>query len=287
MSLPLALYVLLVAAAVLAPLRWAIASYLVLSTVDFYTGYSGIGILNALKGLIYPVFLLWRLHAYSGHGKMIVAPIAWLLLVSYVGIASFSSLFPLSAAKLVVEMIGSFLICLAFLRATKGGCLTPSVVLPVTFGAIAVGILRSIFAPSYGDSPDRFTGFTSAQTFAALLAALFALALCSGGLKLWVRATSCAAIAAAMLLDGSRVWLLGLFMMPVLALAISAAPSWLKICTVGLTMLICVALVAASDRVLDFLALESRSNRVAAIITALYEGDQKASGLGTLLSGAS
>jgi O-antigen ligase len=283
MSLPLALYVILLAAAIVAPLRWAIASYLVLSTVDFYTGYSGIGILNALKGLVYPVFLLWRLRAYSGHGKTIVAPVAWLLLVSYVGVASFWSVFPLSAVKLVGEMLGSFLICLAFLRATKGGYLSPSIVLPVTFGAIAVAILRSIFAPGYGDSPDRFTGFTSAQTFAALLAALFALALCSGGLKLWVRVTACVAIAIAMVLDGSRVWLLGLLLMLVLALAISAAPSWLKICSVGVAVLMCVALVAGSDRVLGFLALESRSNRIAAIITAVYEGDRKASGLGTFL----
>jgi O-antigen ligase/polysaccharide polymerase Wzy-like membrane protein len=283
MSLPLALYVALLAAAVLAPLRWAIASYLVLSTVDFYTGYSGIGILNALKGLAYPIVLLWRLRAYSGHAKTIVAPIAWLLLASYAGIASFWSVFPLSAAKLVGEMIGSFLICLAFLRATKGGYLTPSVVLPVTFGAIAVGVLRSIFAPSYSDSPDRFTGFTSAQTFAALLAALFALALCSESLKLWMRATLCAATAAAMVLNGSRVWLLGLLMILVLALAISTAPSWLKICSVGLSVLMCVGLIAASERVLGFLALESRSNRVAAIIIALYEGDRKASGLGTFL----
>jgi O-antigen ligase len=283
MTLPLALYVILLAAAVLAPLRWAIASYLVLSTIDFYTGYSGIGILNALKGLAYPLFLLWRLRAYSGHGKTIVAPIAWLVLVTYVGIASFWSVFPLSAAKLAGEMIGSFLICLAFLRATKAGYLTPSVVLPVTFGAIAVGVLRSLFAPSYGDSPDRFTGFTSAQTFAALLAALFALALCSSGLKLWVRATVCVSIATAMVLNGSRVWLLGLLVMLVLALVISAAPAWTKICTVGFAVLIGVALVAASDSILSFLAHQSRSSRVAAIITALYEGDQKSSGLGTFL----
>ena len=281
MSLPLALYVILLAAAVLAPLRWAIASYLVLSTVDFYTGYSGIGILNAIKGLVYPVFLLWRLRAYSGHGKTIVAPVAWLLLVSYVGIASFWSVFPLSAVKLVGEMIGSFLICLAFLRAAKGGYLTPSIVLPVTFGALAVAMLHSLFAPGYGDSPDRFTGFTSAQTFAAVLAALFALALCSGVLKPWVRVTACVTIAAAMVLNGSRVWLLGLLAMLAIALAISAAPAWTKICTVAFAVLIGVALVAGSDSVLTFLAHQSRSSRVAAIITALYEGDLKSSGLGT------
>jgi hypothetical protein len=44
-----------------------------------------------------------------------------------------------------------------------------------------------------------------------------------------------------------------------------------------------VALVAGSDSILSFLAHQSRSSRVAAIITALYDGDQKSSGLGTFL----
>jgi O-antigen ligase len=283
MNLPLALYVALLAVAVFAPLRWAIASYLLLASVDFYTGYTGIGILNALKGLAYPIFLLWRLRAYSGHSKTIVAPAAWLLLVSYVAVASFWSLFPLSAVKLVAEMIGSFLVCLAFLRASKGGYLTPAIVLPVTVGAIALGVLRSLFAPSYADTPDRFTAFTSAQTFAALLAALFALALCSERLKPWLRVTTCTAIASAMVLNGSRVWLLGMLIMLILALGISSAPAWLKICSAGLTVLMGVALVAASDPVFSFLAQKARSNRVAGIITAIDEGDRKAAGMGTFL----
>jgi O-antigen ligase len=180
-------------------------------------------------------------------------------------------------------MLGSFLICLAFLRAAKGGYLGPSVVLPATFGALAIAVVRSLFAPNAGDSPDRFTAFTAAQPFAALLAALFALALCSGALKLWVRVTVCVAIAAAMVFNGSRVWLLGLLIMLVLALAISSVPSWVKICSVGLTVLMGVAVVAASDGILGFLEQQSHSNRVAAIITALHEGDRKSAGLGTFL----
>ncbi|HEY3453479.1 MAG TPA: O-antigen ligase family protein [Bryobacteraceae bacterium] len=283
MNLPLALYIVLLTAAGLAPLRWALAAYLTLATVDFYTGYGGIGILNALKGLVFPAVLLWRLRAYSGHTKPIVAPIAWLLLVSYVAIASFWSLFPLSAAKLAGEMIGSFLICLAFLRATKGEYLTPSIVLPATAGVLAVAILRSAFLPGYGDTPDRFTGFTSAQTFAALLAALFALALCSSRLRPSVRVVTCTVIAAAMVLNGSRVWLLGLLLMLILALVLSSVATWFKICSLGLAVLLGVAMVAASEPIFRFLAQESRSNRIAALITAIDEGDRKAAGLGTFL----
>ncbi|MGH9693813.1 MAG: hypothetical protein ACRD5Z_06720, partial [Bryobacteraceae bacterium] len=44
-----------------------------------------------------------------------------------------------------------------------------------------------------------------------------------------------------------------------------------------------VSIVAGSDRILGFLAQQSRANRVAAIITAFHEGDRKSAGLGTFL----
>src|SRR5471032_2375628 len=122
--LPIVLFSVLFAIAIFAPIRWSIVAYVILSTVYFNAGDKGVGILNTLKGLGYPVVLLWRLRMYAGHGKVVMAPIAWLLLIAYAGIASFWSLFPLAAVKLTIEMFGSFLICLAFMRATKAGFLT-------------------------------------------------------------------------------------------------------------------------------------------------------------------
>ncbi len=90
-----------------------------LSAVDFYSGDDGIGIMNTLKGIGYPIVLLWRLKLYAGHGKVVLAPVAWLFSLIYAGIAGFWSLFPLSAAKLTVEMLGSFLICLALCALPK------------------------------------------------------------------------------------------------------------------------------------------------------------------------
>jgi len=81
----------------------------------------------------------------------------------------------------------------------------------------------------------------------------------------------------------SRVWLLGLLLILILALVLSSVAMWLKICSLGLAVLLGLAMVAASEPIFRFLAQESRSNRVAALITAIDEGDRKAAGLGTFL----
>ncbi len=143
LDVQLLLWAILFSIAVLAPLRWSFAAYLVLSVVDFYSGDSGVGSLNTVRGLIFPLYLLWRLRSHAGHRKSLAAPVAFLLFLVYVAIGSVWSLFPLSAAKLVLQLAGSFLICMAFLRGAKAGYLTPSVVPAVTAGVLAIGLIRT------------------------------------------------------------------------------------------------------------------------------------------------
>jgi O-antigen ligase len=281
MNLPLALYLVLFAIALVAPLRWALISYLVLSTVDFYSGNSGIGALNAAKGLGIPLLLLWRLRKHAGHDRLTVAPLAWLAFVFYIAIASIWSLFPLSAIKLVGEMLGTFLICMTFLRASKAGILSPSIVVPVTIGALIIGILRTTFMPSYGDETTRFTGFTSAQEYAAFLASLYAVALCSKTIRPAIRIMICALLIAAILLDGSRIWTIGLVTMSLTGLLISETRAWVKIYGIAFLILAGVAFVAESDAIIDVLNNHARSNRVAAAVVAIYQGNERSDGLGT------
>jgi hypothetical protein len=280
--LPLVLFFVLFAVALFAPVRWSIVAYIMLSAVDFSSGDSGIGILNALKGLGYPLVLMWRLKNYAGHGKVVLAPVMWLLLIVYAGIAAFWSLFPLSAAKLTAEMLGSFLICLAFMRATKAGFLTPSsILIPATIGVLALGVLRGLLLPNWGDSPYRFTGFTTAQGYASLLAALFALALGARTLRSWARWLLCLSLFVAVVLDGSRIYVLGLIVSTLVALLISYARPWLKIFGVASIVLLVVALVAEKEVLLQLISQGARSNRVADTINAVYEGNFRSTGLGT------
>jgi hypothetical protein len=282
--LPVILFCVLFAIAIFAPLRWSLVAYIMLSAVDFYSGDNSIGIMNAMKGIGYPIVLLWRLKHYAGHGKVVLAPVAWLLLVIYAGIAGFWSLFPFSAMKLTVEMFGSFLICLAFMRATKAGFLTPSSILvPATIGVLAIGVMRSVFLPNWGDSPYRFTGFTTAQGYASLLAALFAMALGARTLRSFVRWAVCLTLFTAVVLDGSRIYVIGLILSTVVALLVSYSRPWLKIMGVSSIVLLVVALAAEKDVLLHLIAEGARMNRVADTINAVYEGNMRSTGVGTVM----
>jgi hypothetical protein len=282
--LPVILFCALFAIAVFAPLRWSLVAYVMLSAVDFYSGDAGVGVMNVLKGIGYPIVLLWRLRYYAGHGKVVLAPVAWLLLVVYAGLAGFWSLFPLSAAKLTVEMLGSFLICMAFIRATKAGFLTPSsILIPAAIGVLALGVLRGIFLPNWGDSPYRFTGFTPAQAYASLLAALFAMALGARTLHSVVRWLLCITLFTAVVLNGSRIYVMGLIASTIVALLISYSRPWLKMLGVASIILTLVALVAEKDLLLGMISQGARSNRVADTINAIYEGNMRSSGVGTYL----
>lgn len=276
------IYIVLATAVVLLPVRWALVAYILLSTVDFRTTGNHVDILNALKALALPLYLLWRLRKYSGHRRVILAPIAWVLLAIYAGIASSWSFYPLLSFKLIGHMMGSLVICCVFLRASKGPELQPSLVVPVTIGVICIAALRSIFAPHYADEAARFTTFSTAQAFAALLVALYCIALCSKALHPAARICMCCLLPAVLVLDGSRIWAFGLLMSSVLALVISNIRTWVKLCALGLVIVIAATVIGGSDTIVRFLSRHAQSNRIAAAITAAYIGDTNSAGLGTL-----
>jgi hypothetical protein len=280
--LPLVLYFILLAIAFFAPLRWSIVAFIMISAVDFYSDNTGVGVLNAVKGIGYPIVLLWRLKKYAGHGKVIVAPVAWIVFVCYVAAASFWSIFPLSAVKLVIELSASFVIGLAFMRASKGGYLTPAkILIPATLGVLLIGVLRTTFLPWWGDSPSRFSGFTTAQAYASLLASLYALSLGTKNQHPLIRWGLCAMLFAATVADGSRIWVIGLLMSTVVGLLVSNTGTWLKIFGLAAIVLFVVAAIAAKEPIIRFIAQSARSNRVADTITAVYEGNSRSTGLGT------
>src|SRR5579884_1065331 len=101
MLIPLTLYIVLTCVVLFAPLRWAIPAYLLLTCTDFQGTRDSIGLLNAFRGFVVPIYLMWRLREYAGHRTIILAPVFWALLIVYAGMACFWSYFPVSALKLV------------------------------------------------------------------------------------------------------------------------------------------------------------------------------------------
>ena len=57
---PFFLYIALFLATLVAPLRWSIIAFLVLSNIDLGSLNASIGILNTAKAMVLPVILLWR-----------------------------------------------------------------------------------------------------------------------------------------------------------------------------------------------------------------------------------
>jgi len=281
--IPIVLYAVLFIIAVFAPLRWSLIAYLILSTIDLgtSTARSDIGAFNVAKGMILPLYLLWRLRDQAGHSEVILAPIAWCGLAVYAGIAASWSLYPMFAIKLVGHMLGSFVICLVFLRATKAGYIHLSSVLPVTIGALAMAIIKTTFMPWFGGETDRFTAFASAQSFAAFLTALYCVALCATSLRLGIRIVLCIALASAVVFDGSRIYILGITIATLLFVLISAAETWIKIYSFALTIILVAVVIAEADTVMRMIARKANSNRIANAITASYQGDTKGTGLGT------
>lgn len=263
------------------PLRWSVFAFLCLSVIDFEGGLNGIALFNVLKGVLLPAYLLWRLRRYSGHNSLPIAPVAWLLLICYIGIASTWSVFPDSAHKLVIQMIGTFMIACVYIRATKANFLSPRTAVALVPVCFALGMFRWAFYPDWADGRARFTTFTSAQEFAAFLAALYCIVLCGKGLRTSTRVITCSAIAAMLVMDGSRIWFVGVVVGTLLSLLLSRGQAWLKMCALAVLVCLLMILVASSDYFFKYMAANAPSNRIASTVTAIHQGNTRGVGLGT------
>ncbi len=282
MIIVLTLYIIFTFIALFAPLRWAIIAYLLLSCVDFPGNRDSIGLLNAFRGFAVPIYLLWRLRKQAGHRSIVLAPVAWGLLIVYAGIASFWSYFPTSALKLVGHMTGSLLIGFVFARAAKGGFLTSKTVVPVTIGGILIALSQFIYLHDWTSEQSRFSAFTPAQSFAAFISALFCMGLCAPRLAVRTRAWLCSALGISIIFNGSRIWFLGLIIATLIAFVISGVRAWAKILTLGGVILAGCFLVIVRAQLSQMIQDVAPSNRIVAAALAAYQGNMQSEGLGTL-----
>ena len=280
-NLPILLYVVLFLAALLAPLRWSIVAFLLLSNIDLGSLDSSIGAMNTAKAMVLPVLMLWRFRAYAGHGKIGTAPVAWGLLIVYIAVASAWSQFPAFAIKLIGHLLGSLIICLMLIRATKGGYLTAKILLPVSIGTLGIATIHWFFLHDWGGETERFTTFAGAQSFAAFVTALYCAALSLKSLRLALRVTLCTVLFFSVLLNGSRIWIIGLFASTLLAIFVSEAKTLVKALTLALTLIVGALSIADLDGIMDLIAQQASSNRIAEAVTDIYGGNFRASGLGT------
>lgn len=262
-------------------LRWSVVALLCISAIDYGGGRGTFASYNVAKGILLPAILLWRTRAWSGHSKILLAPAAWLLLMGYICIASFWSLFPESAVKLVGEMLGTFLTVMVLIRAAKARELTAQTAVYGALGALFLGLCATFITHGWGDETDRFSAFMSAQGYASFLVGLYCVILCGRGIATWVRVVVCVLIVWALIKDGSRTWFLGLVLATAMSVMLSRGRAWFKICSAALSVGLIAAMVGGADSVFGFLSKSAAGNRIAAAVTAAYQGDTYAAGLGT------
>src|SRR5678809_700389 len=107
--------------------RWAVVAWLIMGNLDA-TGSSelsssGFGVINAVKGLLLPLYLWWRLRKAPSEVSATVPARLWLILTVYAAFAALWSPFPIPAVKLVGNMIGLLLSLAVVERSARLGLL--------------------------------------------------------------------------------------------------------------------------------------------------------------------
>jgi hypothetical protein len=164
----------------LAPPRWAILAWLVMGNLDA-TGpgqsVSEAGVLNAVKSLGVPLWLIWRLRQTPGSVHTTPTARLWMILTLYAATCTLWSPFQLG------NMVGIFLAFVVLERAARRGLLNSTVLLSLMTTSLLLAVVQTYYfgGASYGfdgpDQPSRLSSFISAQQFAAFLVAFLALVL--------------------------------------------------------------------------------------------------------------
>ena len=189
---------------VFAPPRWAVLAWLIMGNLDT-TGpsssvSSAVGWMNAAKGSLLPLYVWWRLRRTPSDILTSLPAKLWLLLIVYVGLATIWSPFPLAAAKLIGNMIGTLLTFIVLEKAARSGLVNSRAIVILIAASLGLGILQTFYfgGVSYGfdgfGRSSRFSSFVSAQQYAAYLVAFLALALWHPHFRLLARLCLIAAV---------------------------------------------------------------------------------------------
>ena len=267
--------------ALFAPIRWAILAWLVMGNLDA-TGpgqspTETLGWLNAVKSIVIPLCLWWRLRGESSQLLTTVPARLWIALTAYAMVATIWSPFPLAAAKLVGNMIGIALTLVVLEKACRAGLLNAKALTLLILASLALGVTQTYYygGAGYGfdgfDQPSRFSSFVAAQQYAAFLVCFIAVLLWQPGLSFIKRSCLGLAVLAALLLNRSRIWFLG-------AVVVVIVHSWYSsrrifgLAALGASTAVLGVMLVMSIARIDGIEIQDSSNRILATATALATG---------------
>jgi hypothetical protein len=283
------LFWILLPCVLVAPLRWAILAWLIMGNLDAtgptLTVSSDVGWINATKGILLPLYLWFRLRKTPSEIQYSLPLKLWTALAIYAGVASFWSPFPMAAAKLVGNMAGILLMIIVLEKAARCNLINCRTINILIVASLGLASLQTFYfgGAVYGfdgvDQPSRFSSFVSAQQYTAFLVAFLAAVLWDRRSGVWTRSLLILSIAAAIVLNGSRTWFFGAFLVFVVY-------AWLSFKNVVVYLPIAAATVslgllfALNLNPMESDPLFDSSSRIAATFSALATGEDTARNVG-------
>jgi hypothetical protein len=269
--------------------RWAVVAWLIMGNLDA-TGSSelsssGFGVINAVKGLLLPLYLWWRLRKAPSEVSATVPARLWLILTVYAAFAALWSPFPIPAVKLVGNMIGLLLSLAVVERSARLGLLRANTLAPLIVASLGLGILQTYYyqgaqyAFDGSDQPLRFSSFIAAQQYGAYLVAFLAIILWLKGFSAALRCALGSCLCIALVLNGSRTWFFGAAIVLMLYLWLSARKLFALAMFAIATISVAVLLLLNLTRV-DFDVLPTASSRILATMSAIVTGEDTANNAG-------
>jgi hypothetical protein len=185
--IPWILFVLLCVLALQRSPRVAIPAIILLCNFDMSSGTaasSALGLANAVKSLFLPGLALVR---FGGiRPRAIVAdPLGrwWTLFCGVALIACLWSPVPLSAAKMISYLVGYLLLFGLLKRAWQQNWVEARTVFVILLCSVVIAVIQTSFAGNYfgtlEELADRFTSFSSPQSFSAFIVCCFVIVLFS------------------------------------------------------------------------------------------------------------
>jgi hypothetical protein len=196
------------------PIRWAFLSLLLLMQVDVvapeFVGTSSVGWENAVKVLVLPALVLWRvLPPESRRSIWTRSARFWMAFTCYVALAGIWSPYKLATAKMVGYLLCYFLLFWAFYWGWKRGYVDTGLVSLALWGTLGLACFQSFILGNPVDPWDgRFSSFCWPQAFGPGLVSVLALMLFrEGRIRFrWAAVTGCLA---ALVMSGSRLAFFG------------------------------------------------------------------------------
>lgn len=259
-------------------LEWSLLAYLLIAHLDMsgpeWASASSIGWENTVKIIALPTVLLLRTRLKAW--RLVKGSIAfriWMAFGLYAVVASLWTPFPVSAIKLIGYLYSYTVTFLVFAYAfSKDRTAMYKIVLRGLWFSLLLAVLQTYFLGNFfGTSEDRFTSFSSPQSFAAYLVCGLALVLLGaehGVKKLSLGFFVCFVVMMALLLNGSNTMFLG--MLIVITFWVGAwlvsKPSFVRVMQFHFIGILAVAGLMLSILLPNILAVSRATTTIYAVI---------------------